>query len=222
MSMLSTPKKVAAGLFAGVAALAFVAAPAISSSQQTQAPQRPLAQIGQPAPNFELPDLDGKKHSLEKLREGGYVVVLEWFNADCPFVVKHHQHHQTMKETYKEFKDKKVRWVAINSAAPGGQGHGIERNKRAHREWEMQYPILIDEPGTVGRAYGARTTPHMYIISAEGVLIYNGAIDNNRSARELGDINYVQKALKEHFNGDTVEIPETRPYGCSVKYEGVR
>lgn len=221
MSMLSASRKAAAGLIAGVAAFALIAAPAASSSQQAQ-PDRPTARIGEPAPNFELTDLDGKKHSLEKLREDGHVVVLEWINPDCPFVVKHHQHHKTMTETYKEFKDKKVRWVAINSATPGGQGHGIERNKRAHSEWDIAYPILMDESGTVGRAYGARTTPHMYIITPEGTLIYNGAIDNNRSARELGDINYVKKALTEYFNGDSVEISETRPYGCSVKYASTR
>ena len=173
------------------------------------------AELGEKAPDFTLNDLDGNAHSLSDY--AGKVVVLEWFNPDCPFVKKHHQRAKTMKETFEAFRGKEVVWLAINSGSPGKQGHGVERNRRAVTEYGIDYPILIDEPGDVGRLYGARTTPHMYVIDVNGTLVYNGAIDN-RPGRALGDVNYVEKALERVISGEAPETPSTKPYGCSVKY----
>lgn len=199
--------------FVTVAALATGAMVGVASAN---APEAAKAKIGEKAPNFTLTDTDGKQHSLSDFQ--GKVVVLEWFNPGCPFVVKHHEKNKTMADLAKEFAAKDVVWVAINSGAPGKQGHGLELNKEFKAKWGINYPLLLDEPGEVGRMYGARTTPQMYIIDKDGVLRYNGAIDNDPSAGTLGTINYVRQALNEVIAGETVTTPETRPYGCSVKY----
>lgn len=177
-----------------------------------------VAKVGEKAPDFKVKDTDGKEHTLSQYTKEGKIVVLEWFNSGCPFVVKHHERFKTMKETSEKFKDQGVVWIAVNSGAPGKQGAGLELNKEIKKKWEIAYPILLDEEGTVGRAYDAKTTPHMYIIDKAGVLRYAGAIDNDNSPARLGTINYVEKALKELLAGETIEITETKPYGCSVKY----
>ncbi len=208
-------------LFAGLTtafalALGAVAinSPAIADDhgQQTE------AEVGKKAPDFELTDIFGKTHKLSDYTEEGKVVVLEWFNPDCPFVVKHHSLNKTMYDLYTEHSDNGMVWLAINSGAPGKQGAGLERNRRAHKEYGIEYPILLDESGTVGRMYGAKTTPHMYIIDKDGVLRYAGAIDNNRSARQLGEVNYVEQALGQLLAGKPISQTTSRPYGCSVKY----
>ncbi len=174
------------------------------------------AKVGAPAPAFTLTDTDGNAFNLADHK--GKVVVLEWFNPGCPYVVKHHEKLDTMKSTYEAFKDKGVVWVAINSGAPGKQGAGLDTNKDAKANWHIAYPVLLDESGAVGTMYGAKTTPHMYIINGAGTLMYAGAIDNNSSASKAGDINYVSQALTQVLAGETVATPETKPYGCSVKY----
>lgn len=202
--------------FVTVAALsgaAFVGATATAGPEGKQP-----AKVGEMAPNFTLTDTDGKTHNLSDFK--GKVVVLEWFNPECPFVVKHHSKFTTMNDLAAEFTSKDVVWVAINSGAPGKQGAGLEHNKKMKDEWKISYPILLDETGEVGKMYGAKTTPHMYVIDTDGTLKYAGAIDNNPSATTLGDVNYVRQALNEVLSGETVTTPETRPYGCSVKYAG--
>lgn len=174
-------------------------------------------EIGQPVPDFTLTDTDGKQHTLSDYTKEGYAVVLEWFNPDCPFIKKHHQANRTMDDLYAGMKEEKIIWLAINSGAPGKQGNGLERNQKAKQEYEMAMPILLDEDGKVGRLYGAKTTPHMYLINADGILLYNGAIDDNKG-RELGETNYLANALTAYFAGETIEVTETQPYGCSVKY----
>jgi peroxiredoxin len=178
------------------------------------------ATIGEPAPNFTLRDLDGKKHTLSDYTDDGKIVVLEWFNPGCPFVVKHYEKpdQQTMNMLAKEYKGEDVVWLAINSGAPGLQGHGMDLNKQVSRDWNINHPILIDETGNVGRAYDAKTTPHMFVIDADGTLVYDGAIDNNRSRNTFGDVNYVREALEALTNGREVETQTSSPYGCSVKY----
>jgi peroxiredoxin len=173
---------------------------------------------GDQAPAFTLTDTEGVEHSLQAYLDEGRIVVLEWFNPDCPFIKKHHANHQTMNETFAAVKDEGVVWLAINSGAKGKQGNGLERNQKAVKEYEMPFPVLIDESGQVGKAYGAKTTPHMFIISADGVVAYNGAIDDDRSADKLGETNYVAVALKEMAAGKKITTAETQPYGCSVKY----
>jgi peroxiredoxin len=133
------------------------------------------AKIGEPAPSFSLPDLDGEQVSLSDF--SGKIVVLEWFNPDCPFV-KHAYTDGPLARLSGEQRKAGVVWVAINSGAPGKQGAGVERNKQARDEWSIEHPILIDESGEVGHRYGAKTTPHMFVIDSAGTLVYAGGLDN--------------------------------------------
>jgi len=111
-----------------------------------------------------------------------------------------------------------VVWLAINSGGPGKQGNGLERNQKAIEEYEIVYPVLLDESGEVGQAYGAKTTPHMFIIGLDGVVVYEGAIDDKPDTKDLGETNYVKNALGQMEAGKAVSPAETKPYGCSVKY----
>lgn len=169
------------------------------------------AEVGQAAPDFKLVDVEGKEHALADLK--GKVVVLEWFNPDCPYVKKHHATHKTMQETAAKLAEKGVVWLAINSGAEGKQGAGPERNKRAKDEYKVAYPILLDMDGKVGRAYGAKATPTMVVIDAEGKLAYMGAIDDDASPKQRGAKNYVALAVEALLEGKPVAEPKTRAYG---------
>jgi len=205
------------GAFAALAGLGLLARGAVAAPpEHPAAPQTAVAELGKPAPDFTLPDLDGKEHRLADLR--GKIVVLEWFNPDCPFVKKHHQKYKTMTETYDEFRDRGVVWLAINSGAPGKQGHGADRNRKARGDYGIDFPILLDEAGQVGRAYEAKTTPHMYVIDRDGTLVYRGAIDDNASPGKLGEKNYVAECLTALCGDGEWKPLETKSYGCSVKY----
>jgi peroxiredoxin len=173
------------------------------------------------APDFTLKDTEGKSHTLSEYTKAGKVVVLEWFNPDCPFVKKHHVNNKSMSATYQAAAKQGVVWLAINSGSPGKQGAGLERNVKAKTEYAISYPVLLDEAGTVGRAYGAKTTPHMFVIAKDGSVAYAGAIDNDPAAGKLGDLNYVTAALDAISAGKPVENPRTKSYGCSVKYGDV-
>jgi len=176
-------------------------------------------QVGDAAPDFTLTDTEGNSYTLSEILDGETVVVLEWFNPDCPFVKKHHQKTRSMAETYAFAEEEgDVVWLAVNSGAPGKQGNGVERNQKAIEEYEIAYPVLLDESGEVGKAYGAKTTPHMFIINTEGVVVYEGAIDDKPDTQNLGDTNYVKSALEQMEAGETVSPAMTKPYGCSVKY----
>jgi hypothetical protein len=146
------------------------------------------------------------------------MVVLEWFNPDCPFIKKHHMKHTTMNDLHAEQMKSDVVWLAINSGAPGKQGAGLERNQAARKDYKMAYPILLDESGAVGKKYGAKTTPHMFVIAPDGTLIYKGAIDNDKSPENVGSTIYVRAAVDQFRKGGKVETSETTSYGCSVKY----
>lgn len=189
------------------------AAPAAAASQ---------AEVGKPAPAFSLKDYDGKSYSLADLR--GKTVVLEWFNPDCPFVKASHG-KGSLKDLAKRMAARGVVWLAINSSAPGKQGHGPERVAEGKKAFGMEHPVLADESGEVGRRYGAVKTPHMYVIDGQGVLVYKGAIDNSPDG-EGGSptggklINHVEVALDELAAGKPVTTRETQAYGCSVKYGG--
>lgn len=173
-------------------------------------------EIGAKAPEFTLTDTDGKTVRLADYKDK--IVVLEWFNGGCPFIVKHHKKNTTFNDLYGEFNPKGVVFLAICSSAQGKEGHGLEFNKNKKAEFKLPYPILLDESGEVGRMYGAKTTPHCFIINKDGTLAYNGAIDNDRSADKAGDKNYVKNALNQLLRGETVTESKTNPYGCSVKY----
>jgi len=180
----------------------------------------PVAEVGKPAPDFTLPDLDGKPHRLSDLK--GKVVVIEWFNPGCPYVVNSHTRGSLVDAAARASKDGVV-WLAVNSGAPGKQGHGVEANRAAAKAWSMPNPILVDEGGAVGKAYGATNTPHMFVIGKDGKLAYKGAIDNSpdgeRGAPQGGKlVEYVSDALVDLAAGRPVRTPETKAYGCGVKY----
>lgn len=187
-----------------------------SLSAQMQDPD-----IGAPAPAFTLPDSHGKVHSLSDY--AGKWVVLEWLNYGCPFVKKFYDAGK-MQELQAEYAEKGVVWLAIVSSAPGQQGHYEPEEMNAQNEAHgiKAAAVLLDPEGTVGMAYGAKTTPHMYLISPDGVLLYNGAIDDKPSANASsleGARNYLVQAFNEASAGQPVSEPVTRPYGCSVKYK---
>jgi len=175
---------------------------------------------GDTAPDFKLPAASGPEVSLADFK--GKYVVLEWVNPDCPFVKKHYEpgNMQKLQETYTA---KGVTWLSIASSAPGLQGHYDAAAWRELTEEEKASPteVLLDPSGTVGKLYGAQTTPHMFVINPEGKVIYAGAIDSTpspRSADIAGSVNYVAKALDEAMSGGTVTTSATKAYGCSVKY----
>ncbi len=168
-------------------------------------------------PDFTLTDTEGVEHTLSAYLADGKTVVLEWFNADCPFIKKHHAAHKTMNETFAAAGEDVV-WLAICSSAEGKQGHGLERNRKAREEYGMPFPVLLDADGEVGLAFGAKTTPHMFVVAPDGTIAYQGAIDDDRSFQKLGETNYVAEALKALAAGEKVGVPSTRSYGCSVKY----
>jgi peroxiredoxin len=141
------------------------------------------AKVGEPAPAFTLSNLEGEEVSLADF--AGKVVVLEWFNPDCPFV-KYAHGEGPLATLAKEQSEAGVVWLAINSGAPGKQGADAERNEQAKAEWKIEHPILIDADGKVGHSYGAKTTPHMFIVDAEGKLVYAGSLDNAPLGRVEG------------------------------------
>ena len=174
------------------------------------------ATVGDPAPGFTLTDLSGQEHSLADLR--GKVVVLEWINPKCPFSERHAR-EKTMIHLSDHFPD--AVWMAINSTNPGSGDAMTAAEHRAYdREHGIDYPVLVDPTGEVGKAYGAKTTPHMFVIDEEGTLIYEGAIDDDPLAREKPGkrTNYVERALEAHAAGEPVDPATTKPYGCTVKY----
>lgn len=178
------------------------------------------ATVGQPAPAFTLTDSKGQRHSLSDF--AGKTVVLEWFNHECPFVKKHYG-AGNMQTQQAEATAKGTVWLVVNSSAPGKQGHvGGEEAERILGEWKATpTAFLLDHDGTVGRAYGAKTTPHLFVIDGEGVLRYNGAIDSNPSADPAdipGATQFVREALADLGAGRPVARGTTQPYGCSVKY----
>lgn len=175
--------------------------------------------VGDSAPDFTGKDLEGKEHKLSDLTKAGKTVVLVWFNPDCPFVVKHFKDgNNTFKTMADAFKDKEVVVLAINSGAKGKQGAGNERNEKAKKDWSITIPIILDEAGTIGKAYGAKNSPATYVISKTGSVAYMGAIDNDSSPKGPGSTNYAIQAVNELLAGKAVSVAETKPYGCGVKY----
>jgi len=176
-----------------------------------------MARVGEAAPDFTLKDTAGKEHHLADLTKAGKVVVLEWFNPDCPVSKAYHTGDNVMTKLAAELAGRDVVWMAINSGAAGKEGAGLERNQKAVTEYSIAYPILIDESGSVGRMYGAKTTPHMFVIGKDGKLQYAGAIDDS-SGRGAGKTNYVREAVSALLAGKDVAVKESKSFGCSVKY----
>jgi peroxiredoxin len=180
-----------------------------------------VAKVGAPAPAFTATDLNGKSRSLSEFK--GKYVVLEWHNQGCPFVQKHYA-SGNMQKLQTELTGKGATWLTIISSAPGKQGFVTPDEEKTYLSEHKAKPteVLFDPEGTVGKAYGAKTTPHMYVIDDKGVLIYAGAIDDNPSS-EAADAatakNYVRAAFDEASAGKPVTTASTAPYGCSVKYK---
>jgi peroxiredoxin len=191
-----------------------------SASQADSKPEAQSPVIGKAAPDFTLKDLSGKEFKLSSFK--GKTVVLEWFNPGCPFVKKSHT-VGSLVETAKKQTKAGVVWLAINSGSAGKQGADAKENTEAAKSWSMAHPILRDDTGTVGKAYGATNTPNMFVIDKTGTVVYAGAIDNSpdgegKSAQGGKLVNYVDAALSDLAAGRAVQTAVTKPYGCSVKY----
>lgn len=176
---------------------------------------------GKLAPEFILKDSNGKDVSLSQFK--GRYVVLEWLNYDCPFVMKHYN-SGNMQNLQKTYTGKGVTWLSIISSAPEQQGYyeAADVNRLNEEKKASPTAILLDPDGGAGKLYGAQTTPHMFVIDSNGILVYQGAIDDIRSTNP-DDVakakNYVSAALDEAMAGKPVSVPSTKSYGCSVKYQ---
>ncbi len=175
---------------------------------------------GKPAPAFEAKDGTGKTHNLATYK--GKWLVLEWFNKDCPYVKKHYGSNN-MQKLQKAYTDKGVTWLSVNTSKKGQQGYltPAETIKEIATNHSAASAYLIDENGDMGRAYGAKTTPHMFVINPQGNVVYAGAIDDNDSSNPeviATSKNYVAAALDAGLSGQPITTASTRAYGCSVKY----
>lgn len=177
-------------------------------------------EVGAPAPAFNGVDTAGKTWSLADL--AGQPVILEWTNHDCPYVKKHYD-AGNMQALQREATEDGYLWLSVISSAPGKQGHvsAAEADALTAERDAAPTAVILDADGSIGRAYGARTTPHMYLIDEVGTLVYMGGIDD-RASTDPADIpgaaNYVRLAMAELGAGEPISQPVTRPYGCSVKY----
>lgn len=179
------------------------------------------AGVGQAAPDFTLTDINGNRHTLAEFK--GRVVVLEWVNPECPFVMKHYDKSGNIPKIQQAATADGIVWLQINSGHPGAQGdyepaQVVAWQKRNHTAATAYFR---DQDGKVGRLYDARTTPHLYVVDAGGTLVYAGGIDSIRSTK-VEDIarasNYVTAALADLKAGRPVRTTTSQPYGCSVKY----
>lgn len=169
-------------------------------------------QLNPLAKDFTLKDSNGKDVTLSEQR--GKIVVLEWFNPDCPFVKRHHEKRNTHVDLARKYADKNVVWLAVNST------HYMKPDVTADwvDKWNIPYPVLIDRDGKVGRAYEAKTTPHMFIINEAGEIVYHGALDDDPPGKKKSPENYVDKVLADLTAGRPVSVEPNKSYGCSVKY----
>lgn len=183
-------------------------------------PAHATATVGKPAPDFTGTDSNGKTHKLSDLK--GKIVVLEWTNPGCPFVVKHYD-SGNMQKLQEAATDKDVVWLSINSSADGKEGNQTPEAANAYiKEKNVKATArILDPTGEIGKLYDAKTTPHMFVIDKDGSLVYDGAIDSNDSFKPEtieGATNYVTDALTALESGKPIEKSKTKPYGCSVKY----
>jgi peroxiredoxin len=190
------------------------------SSAPVQSSSALRADVGKPAPDFTLPDTEGHPVHLADFK--GKIVVLEWFNPHCPFVNKAHT-KGSLKDAAKRHSAEGVVWLGINSGAPGKEGAGADASRDGKQRFGLEHPVLVDESGDVGHAYGATNTPGLYVIDASGSLVYRGAVDNSpdgegESPTDGKLVSYVDAALADLAAGRPVGTPSTKPYGCTVKY----
>lgn len=212
------------GLVQGRARIALVAVGLVTALGLAGQDAFAAAKIGEPAPAFTAESADGVERSLSDY--AGRTVVLEWTNHDCPYVRKHYD-TGNMQALQEQATADGVVWLTVISSAPGEQGHvdGAEAKRIAAEAAASPSEILLDPEGVVGRAYGAKTTPHMYVIDRDGRLVYMGGIDDRpttKSADVEGAENYVAATLSDLAADRPVQIPASRPYGCSIKYSPSR
>lgn len=177
--------------------------------------EKPIrAEIGKPAPAFELPTVDGKTVKLADSK--GKTVVLEWFNAACPYCVYAYGEKGPLRKLPEELQKKGVVWLSIVSEKPENKGGKVETTKKFMEENGVRVPMLLDPDGKVGRAYGAKTTPHVFVIDGKGTLVYAGALDNAPFGKVEGDgepVSYLEAAIADLAAGKKIEKPETKAYG---------
>ncbi len=178
--------------------------------------------IDQPAPTFSGKAVDGSTINLADLK--GKTVVLEWTNHECPYVVKHYDKTGNIPGLQKDATSKDIVWLQILSSAPGKQGNVDAATAISLNEKRGAAPtnVILDPEGTIGKLYGAQTTPHMFVINAEGTLVYKGGIDSIKTANPADiakAIPYVKESLEALAAGEAIPNPSTAPYGCSIKYE---
>lgn len=178
---------------------------------QSETSANPTDDGRKPAPTFTLTDHNANTHTLSDYRDK--IVVLEWVNPECPFVVRHYE-ADTMVNLANAYADRGVVWLAVNSTSHFNQA----KNKAFAEKYQVPYAVLDDSSGTVGRSYDARTTPHMIVIDKAGRIAYDGAIDDDPQGRKTDKTNYVKAAVEELLAAKAVTTPETKPYGCTVKY----
>jgi peroxiredoxin len=212
--MLFVPRRGLIALLAGTGLFGLVVPAGVAADSSAQ------ARLGAPAPNFTLSDSNGRSVSLSDFK--GKTIVLEWTNHECPYVRKHYG-GQNMQALQKKWTARGVVWLTVISSHPGAQGfvHGLEANKLTDDRGAAPTAVLLDPRGGVGRSYGAQVTPHMYVITGDGALVYMGGIDDKPTSR-LEDLkgakNFVDAALSELVAGKPVSVKTSRPYGCSIKY----
>jgi peroxiredoxin len=175
----------------------------------------PELKVGDKAPPFSLKDLSDKPVDLATYLRDSKIIVIEWFNPECDWVAARHKDHRTMAQTYKKFRGEGVVWLAINSQADGPAADP-DRNRKASKEWGVEYPILRDLDGRVAEAYGARATPQFFIIDREGRIAYTGAPDDGVSAADKGTRNFIDEALTRLVAGETIEVKSFTPRGCPI------
>jgi len=175
---------------------------------------RAAAEVGQSAPSFSLTDQNGRKHSLAALK--GKVVVLEWTNPGCPFVQRQYR-EGTFAALFDRYSDSGVVWLAVNST----DGNTAAESRAWSRKQDIEYPTLIDSLGEVGKLYGAKTTPHVFVIDREGRLVYSGAVDDDPDGQKppAQRTLFLDLAIRDALEGKLPERSETRSYGCGVKYK---
>jgi len=190
---------------------AFSILPAMTAGQD-QAPA-----IGGPAPDFHLTGIDGKTHNLSGFK--GKIVVLEWTNPGCPVVQRHYK-DGLMPALQKELAAKGIVWLAVNSTNPNHRDFKTaETLKPIYSEWNAAFmTLLLDPEGGAGKSFGAKTTPHMFVIDKDGKLVYNGAVDDDPQGDKETKTSYVWLAVDSLLKAEPVETTTSKPYGCSVKY----
>ena len=219
-----------------VAAGVLAALPTVATAQTAAAPQRQgetrevqlrelptesesrMAElqdiVGKPVADFTLTDTEGNTHTLSDYLNDGKIVVIEWFNSTCPYVVRHYDRETTMNDLVAKYEEKGVVWLAIATGKTADAG----ANQKARENWDMAHPVLLDPSGDVGRAFGSKNTPTMYVINTDGILAYGGAIDDNTSGSNPNPTNHVEAAVDALLEGSNVTTTYTKAYGCSVKY----